>query len=223
MTRISLFPLSLMLAGGLSALGGCDRQSAPGAQQLEMQSGTQAPEKSAAPEASGTGQAAAPDGKSANADLTGKLDRSHKGEAIPTYTFADISGKRAKLSDFKNKQPVLVNLWATWCAPCVKEMPMLDKLAGDYGDKLRVVTVSQDMTEAQAVGPFFKEKGFKHLPTWLDKNSDLAFYYSEAAVLPTTILYDKAGHEIWRVTGGYDWSSPAAKKLVDEAITTAGK
>ena len=212
MTRISLFPLLFVLAGGLSTLAGCDRQSGPGAQPQET-GGTGSATQKAAQADGGSGAPAAKGG-----DLTGKIDRTHKGEAIPTYTFSDPAGNRLRPADFKDKQPVLINLWATWCAPCVREMPMLDKLAGDLSGKLRVVTVSQDMKGAAIVTPFFKQKGFKHLEPWLDKNNDLAFYYSEAAVLPMTILYDKSGHEIWRISGGFDWTSPEAKKMVAEAV-----
>lgn len=209
MTRFPLFPLSLMLACGLTALAGCDRQSAPAAQPQETPSG-------AADAAKPGGDASA--GASEGGELQGTLDREHEGEAVPTYTFTDPAGQKLKLSDLKGK-PVLVNLWATWCAPCVLEMPMLDKLAGEYAGKLHVVTVSQDMKGAEAVAPFFKEKGFRKLQPWLDPENDLAFYYSAYSVLPTTVLYDAKGKEIWRIAGGYDWSSADAKKLVDEALT----
>ena len=197
MARILPFaslPLCAALVCGFAiALAGCDRQSATDVQPQEE---TSSP---------------------AGAELTGSIDRQFAGEPIPDFTFPDPDGKELSLAGLKGK-PVLLNLWATWCAPCVVEMPTLDELAGDYAGKLRVVAVSQDMKGAQLVAPFFKEKGFAHLEPWLDAKSDLAFHFGGGAVLPTTILYDTKGQEVWRMVGGYDWDSEQARVLVDEAF-----
>ena len=114
--------------------------------------------------------------------------------------------------------PVLLNLWATWCAPCVEEMPTLDALAGDYADKLHVVTASQDLEGAAKVTPFFKDHKFAHLEPWLDRENALLTALGGEGVLPATVLYDASGQEVARVVGGFDWQSAEAKALVDEAI-----
>lgn len=142
-----------------------------------------------------------------------RLDRSHKGEAAPAFPFIDGAGKKRTLADFRGK-PLLVNLWATWCAPCVKEMPTLDALAAREGDRLQVLTISQDF-EAAKVAPFFAERKFRKLQPYID--TDTAFSTRLGLNLPSTILYDSAGREIWRMTGDNDWSSDAAAKLVAEA------
>ena len=111
-------------------------------------------------------------------------------------------------------KPVLLNLWATWCAPCVVEMPLLDKLAAEQAGKLTVLTVSEDL-KPELVAPFFAQKGFKALPQWVDPNNKIAGTFGGAA-LPLTILYDMDGKEVWRVMGGYDWSSAEARKAIGE-------
>lgn len=142
-------------------------------------------------------------------------DRSHAGSEMPDFTVGDPAGGKLRLPDLKGT-PVLVNLWATWCAPCVTEMPLLDGLAGDMAGKLRVVTVSQDMQGAERVAPFFAEKKFAHLEPWLDPENDLAFHYG-GANLPLSVLYDAKGREVWRIAGDLDWSGEKARALVAEA------
>eukprot|EP01037_Dinobryon_pediforme_P034173 gene34174-39968_t len=84
---------------------------------------------------------------------TSKIDRSHKGEAAPTISFEDPAGKTTSLAAFKGK-PLLVNLWATWCGPCVKEMPTLDQAAAT----IAVVPISQDKDRPTVAAFFAKEK-----------------------------------------------------------------
>ena len=148
------------------------------------------------------------------ASLAGEIDRSRAGTLMPAATVASPSGEQLNLGALQG-QPVLLNLWATWCAPCVVEMPQLDELAGELDGAVRVVTVSQDLTGAAAVEPFFAKGGFEHLEPWLDQDAALGFRI-ESDVLPTTILYDASGREVWRVVGEYDWSSAAAREAVAE-------
>ncbi|WP_341209476.1 TlpA disulfide reductase family protein [uncultured Sphingomonas sp.] len=143
-----------------------------------------------------------------------KIDRSHKGERAPDVTFTPAAGGAAtSLAAFKGK-PVLVNLWATWCAPCVKEMPTLDAAAATLGDKLPVLAISQDMEPAKATA-FLAQRKFANLRPFLDPKLGLSTGYG--ANLPTTILYGADGKEIWRVTGDMDWTGAEAKKLLAEA------
>lgn len=142
------------------------------------------------------------------------IDRSHKGEAAPKVTFKDAGGKMVTIADFRGR-PVLVNLWATWCAPCVAEMPTLDALAARSGAKLMVLPISQDLGGAAQVTPFWAKRGFKSIKPYVDDQG--AFGLALGANLPTTILYDREGRELWRVSGGDDWASPAAAKLIAEA------
>lgn len=147
---------------------------------------------------------------------SGEIDRSFAGELMPAANVTDPEGRKLNLGALQGK-PLLVNLWATWCAPCVKEMPLLDGLAGDYGEKLKVLTVSQDMGGADKVVPFFAANDFAHLEPWMDPANELGFALG-GGTLPTTVLYDASGQEVWRVVGDYDWSGEEARAAIDDAI-----
>lgn len=144
----------------------------------------------------------------------GAIDRTHRGEAAPATPFTAPDGSRVTLADFRGT-PVLLNLWATWCAPCVAEMPQLDALAAQMTGKLTVLTISQDLEGAAKVTPFFAKGGFTAIKPYLDDQAALSIGYQ--ANLPTTILYDSTGHEVWRYSGGQDWSGPAAAAMIAEA------
>jgi thiol-disulfide isomerase/thioredoxin len=185
------------ILGTAIAIAGCNRERGENAQ--PQAGATTAPAASAAPDAP-----------------TGTIDRSAKGQPIPAFTLTDASGKEVALSSFKGK-PLLVNLWATWCAPCVVELPMLDKLAADRAGELKVLTVSQDMAStAQQVAPFLESKGAERLEPWLDPDGDLAAHYG-VTTLPMTIYYDAAGREVWRYAGGHDWTSAETATMLSEA------
>ncbi len=146
--------------------------------------------------------------------LPGEIDRAHAGMLMPAMAVTSPTGEQLNLGALQG-QPVLLNLWATWCAPCVVEMPMLDELAEELDGAVRVVTVSQDLTGAAAVEPFFAKGKFARLEPWLDQDSALGFRV-ESSVLPTTILYDASGREVWRVVGEYDWSGAEAREAIAE-------
>ena len=151
--------------------------------------------------------------------LTGTLDRSLAGDEVPEVTVRQPDGTELVLHEMDG-QPFLLNLWATWCAPCVVEMPLLDDMADELGGTVRVVTVSEDLRGADAVKPFFADHDFVALEPWMDPDNALAFAYGGGAVLPLTILYDAEGKEVWRVIGAYDWSSAEAREAVLEAAAS---
>ncbi len=150
------------------------------------------------------------------AQPTGRLDRSHAGEAAPATAFEDPEGKPASLADFRGR-PVLLNLWATWCAPCIAEMPTLDRLAAREAGRLHVLTVSQDLDGREKVEAFFAKQGYRDIETWLDPQMALMTGL-KADTLPTTILYDSRGREVWRVVGMEDWESGRAALLLKEGL-----
>ncbi len=143
----------------------------------------------------------------------GTLDESHKGSEMPDFTFKDGSGKELRLASLKGK-PVLINLWATWCGPCVAELPTLQQLGADRKDQLQVVVISQDMGKPEAVAQFLKDRGITQLGGWLDPDNQLADHY-KVETLPTTVYYDAAGREQWRWVGGRDWGSADTAKLLN--------
>ena len=145
------------------------------------------------------------------------IDRSHKGKAAPDTIFNDPEGGELSLADFKGS-PVLVNLWATWCAPCVKELPTLDKLAASHrvDGRLGVVAVSQDMGPQVSVDAFLDKLKIQDLGAYHDPKMGLSGALG-AEVLPTSILFDAEGREVWRYVGDLDWSGDEAAKLLGEA------
>jgi thiol-disulfide isomerase/thioredoxin len=181
------------------ALAGCDRQKASAPQ-------------GEAPAANAAANAEAP---SADAYPTGRLDRSHHGEHAPDAVFEDGRGQPVRLSAFRG-HPILVNLWATWCGPCVVEMPSLDALAGRAGAGLKILTISNDTDGRQKVSDFFAQHHFARLEPFLDSRMQIMTAL-HVDTLPTTILYNSQGEEVWRMTGMSDWQGERAARLLMEA------
>lgn len=151
---------------------------------------------------------------SAEPNGEGRLDRSHAGTPAPDILFEDPAGEPSSIADFRGK-PVLVNLWATWCGPCVIEMPSLDALAA-RDSQIHVLALSQDMNGQEKVDALFAERKFAKLEPYIDSN--LAIMSAlKVDTLPTTILYDSGGREVWRMTGKEDWTGPRAAALLAEA------
>ncbi len=151
--------------------------------------------------------------------LPGQLVRAFAGTDLPALTFEDPEGNTLDLGALD--QPVLVNMWATWCAPCVVEMPLLDNLAGEMDGELRVLTISQDIRGADVVVPFFESRDFQYLEQWLDPDTDLGVTFAEGGLLPMTILFGADGKEILRVAGDYEWDSEEAIAQLREALANA--
>src|SRR5262249_2921071 len=107
-------------------------------------------------------------------------------QPAPETAFSDIDGKTVTLTDFAGK-PAVVNLWATWCQPCLKEMPSLDRLQQALDGKLVVVAVSEDRGGAKKVHEFIAETGLQKLAVYLDPKSDLGRAFGIRG-LPTTIV-----------------------------------
>ncbi|WDA40009.1 TlpA family protein disulfide reductase [Erythrobacter sp. BLCC-B19] len=155
-------------------------------------------------------------GDAAAAPATDTVDRRFAGTAIPALQLADPAGKVLDLG--AQDGPVLLNLWATWCAPCVAEMPQLDALAGALEGEVRVITVSQDIRGGEVVVPFFAKGGYTRLEPWLDPDTQLSAQFTPEGVLPLTILFDASGKEVLRVAGAYDWGAPEAEALIRDAL-----
>ena len=144
------------------------------------------------------------------------MTRQFAGTPIPDLQLRDPAGEELDLG--AQDGPVLLNLWATWCGPCVKEMPQLDALAAELEGEVRVITVSQDIRGAEVVVPFFAKGGYQRLEPWLDPDAALSAQFTPEGALPLTILFDATGKEVLRVAGGYDWGSPEAAALVRDAL-----
>ena len=152
--------------------------------------------------------------------LPGKIVRFKAGTEMPTLTFKDPDGATLNTEELRGT-PVLLNLWATWCAPCVVEMPLLDELAVEMGDEIKVLTVSQDMRGAEVVVPFFEDRDFTRLEQWLDEEATLSAALNQEGIMPLTVLFDGEGKELFRVSGDYDWASEEAIEAIREAIAAS--
>ncbi len=136
----------------------------------------------------------------------------------PGTAFTDAGGSARTLKDFRG-QVVVLNLWATWCAPCVEEMPTLAALAGRFaGEPVRVVALSVDRAgdNAFAQRRLAKLSGgrlaFFHDPTYA------VAFDAQTQGFPTTIVYSKDGRELARLAGAADWSGPEAAALIEAAL-----
>ncbi len=144
------------------------------------------------------------------------LSYTFAGQKAPTAPFADADGQDVTLADFEGK-PLLLNIWATWCAPCKAEMPTLDTLAKLEKDRMAVIAVSQDLEGRAPVLTFFKETKVQNLVPYTDADNAILTAFNNNIALPTTILYDSAGKEVWRLTGSVEWDDAEMAKLLRAA------
>jgi len=150
--------------------------------------------------------------------VAAKLEHPSDGAAAPDYTFYDGAGKAMKIADFKGKV-LVVNLWATWCAPCKIEMPQLARLQAAYdGKPVQVVAISIDKPEALAEAKAFIA-GKAPLTFYNDPAAKLPWALKPpAAGMPTTVIYGKDGFERGRVSGEADWAGDGAKAVIDKIL-----
>ena len=135
---------------------------------------------------------------------------------LPPFGFTDASGRVLHVADYTgaNGRGLVLNFWATWCAPCVAEMPSLALLARALEtDHIAVLPVSADRGGVGVVTPFFRNHGIEGLPVLLDPGSE-AVHALRLGGLPTTVLVGPDGLERARLEGSADWGSPEAAKLV---------
>jgi thiol-disulfide isomerase/thioredoxin len=136
---------------------------------------------------------------------------------LPAIRFEDGEGHAQALGDFRNKL-VLLNIWATWCVPCRREMVTLDRLQGDLGGAdFQVIALSIDRGGAVAVRKFFSEIGVQRLTVHLDVAGE-AFQALGVVGLPTTVLIDRQGREIGRLIGPSDWDAPEMVAFLKSVI-----
>ena len=178
MSRSAILPaLAIVLI-----LSGCDREADPAPQESAVQTDT--------------GKEARP----------GEIDRSHAGDLMPAANMVDPDGAVLNLGALQGR-PVLMNLWATWCAPCVKEMPQLDRLHKILApDGIAVLTISEDRAGAALVEKFYRINELGNLDILIDRNGKV-LRGSKVRGLPTTLLIDAKGREIGRVQGISEWDS----------------
>jgi thiol-disulfide isomerase/thioredoxin len=136
---------------------------------------------------------------------------------LPDLEIQNADDKPMKLSDFKGKV-VLLNFWATWCAPCVKEMPSLDRLQAEFPkDRFLIVPLSIDGPTKPKVAPFYRDQKLANLGIYFDKGRK-TMQGLEVTLLPTSILVDAEGRELGRIEGDADWDMPESIALMKAAM-----
>ncbi len=131
-------------------------------------------------------------------------------QPMKNINFSDESANIISLSDLKGKVIVL-NFWATWCTPCVHEMPALSKLQADLErEGIKVITVSIDYEGIKAVKDFYAEQGIENLPAYID-NKGSSFKALQLNALPITFIINKKGEQVAKIPGEIDWNSHEVK------------
>ncbi len=140
--------------------------------------------------------------------------------AVPETRFQNASGRSLTLADFKGRV-ILLNIWATWCPPCRKEMPTLDRLQATLGGpSFEVVALSIDRDGSGVVRSFYDEIQVRSLALYIDPSADVMQTLSIVGV-PTTMLIDAAGREVWRRVGPETWDAPAIVAMLRGTIAQA--
>jgi peroxiredoxin len=151
-----------------------------------------------------------------------KQSRPVIGEPARDFTFPDLAGRNVALSDFYGNKVVLVNVWATWCTECRRELPTVQELYEKFGgDDFEVLAVSIDAAGAKAIVPFMKKYGLK-FPALQDKTGSIQLLYGTTGV-PETFIIDKHGKVSYVEIGAGDWRKPDKEALIrgfiEERIT----
>lgn len=141
---------------------------------------------------------------------------------VPDLAFTDASGRKVLLSDFRGR-PVVLNIWATWCVPCRKEMPSLDRLQAKFDPaKLLVLTLSIDLKGASVVNAFYQELRLHSLGVYVDPTGGAASKLGMPGV-PGTLLIDAEGREVGRKLGPAAWDSPEVADVLRQYLGVAGE
>jgi thiol-disulfide isomerase/thioredoxin len=155
-------------------------------------------------------------------------DRTKLGEFVPSsqpftapaISLADTNGHSVELSELRGKL-VLVNLWATWCEPCLREMPSLERLQSRLGERIAVLAVSEDRGGNKSVEPFIAKLGLKSVKIYIDPKSEVGHAFG-ARGLPTSFLIDREGKVLGRVEGAAEWDSPKIRGVLEPLLSGNG-
>lgn len=137
--------------------------------------------------------------------------------AAPNVTFLDETGNETSFNAFKDKV-ILVNLWATWCAPCIKEMPDLNELQKSMAaTDFEIVLISENQDGIESSLKFLKDNNISELKTYIDPSRKVARAF-KSSFLPTSILFDRSGNEVGRLIGPAEWNSGDTRALINYVL-----
>ena len=150
----------------------------------------------------------------------GEFVPSTQPRAAPAISLADTSGHSVELSELQGKL-VIVNLWATWCGPCLREMPSLERLQSRFGERIAVLAVSEDRGGNKSVEPFIAKLGLKSVKIYIDPKSEVGHAFGVRG-LPTSFLIDREGKVLGRVEGAAEWDSPEILGVLEPLLSGGG-
>jgi thiol-disulfide isomerase/thioredoxin len=165
--------------------------------------------------ASDDGDADAPD-----RTKLGEFAPSSQPHPAPALSLVDTSGHSAELSELRGKL-VIVNLWATWCGPCLREMPSLERLQSRLGDRIAVLAVSEDRGGDKIVEPFVAKLGLKLVKIYIDPKNEVGHAFGVRG-LPTSVLIDREGKVLGRVEGAAEWDSSKILGVLEPLLSGNG-
>ena len=148
--------------------------------------------------------------------LTGEMSdfvRTFPTQAMPTIALTGEDGE-VTLAEVADGRTLVVNLWATWCAPCLEELPTLEALQREHGDEVQVVLVAVEPGDGSAQRAMLERLGVSSPTLLLDPRLRFARTFSENLTLPITVVYDGRGREVGSLVGNADWNAPEAVRLV---------
>ena len=152
----------------------------------------------------------------------GKFEATGGANAAAAIPFYMSDGTSRTLGDFRGS-PLVVNFWATWCAPCVREMPALDRLnAAVADDGIRVFALSEDRGGAPIVERFYEENDIRHLPVMIDRGGKVVRALITPG-LPMTVLFDAKGREVGRVVGVAEWDTDETMAFLRTCLASTEK
>jgi peroxiredoxin len=139
-----------------------------------------------------------------------------RGHSAPNFTFPGLDGKIVSLADYRG-QVVLVNIWATWCPPCVDEMPSIEKLHQELqGENFEILAISIDAVGTKAVAPFMKKYNLS-FPALIDPDGTIKTLYHITGV-PESFIIDRQGILVEKIVGPRNWAAPEAVRYLRNLI-----
>ena len=140
-------------------------------------------------------------------------------KTLPNPLVLDIDENVVQIGS--NEDILVINFWATWCAPCKKEMPSLNNLAENMKrDNVRIITVASGRNSKDAIEAFFIDNNLANLNKYRDPKAKMAMSYGVTA-LPTTVVIDSAGKEIGRIIGDIDWNTENIRAFLRNLLKTS--